>query len=899
MFIIGQRWYSETEPELGLGMITVVEEKTIQVTYPESSIERRYGFKTAPLKRFELAINDSIQTNEDFECIVVSIRQEAGLYYYQTKSQEIVETQIKAQIDISGPMQRFGILNYDTPNFFDLRYQAYLAKRNYQSFELKGFLGAKINLIAHQLYLCHDIINMNKPKVMLCDEVGLGKTIEAATVLHSFIQRELVENVLILVPDSLTNQWFIELFKKYSLSFEVLNADMMSGFDIEKSQRYIVSAKLLKESEPLRNKLKSYKWDALILDESHQIPFFKSDHPVANLVKDINEKTLLTLFLSATPEVMGEENLFAGLNTLDKDRYPSFDEFKMKQSKAHEVSQFIHKLRNDLYSKEELENYLSPEECRSINNIEKMIQRIVDRFGSGRNYFRNSRSHLEKFSKLFQKRKQIPYPITISGKLNDSVVLKAKIEKLIHIIDEYSEHKIFIICHSKAIIMKLNKALMEIKNYKITLFHSDQSLLERDRQAAFFADPEGAQLLLSTEVGSEGRNFEFAHHMVLFDLPKLPDQLEQRIGRLDRIGQLNDIKIHIPYIENSFEHTIYHFYNQVLGAFEEFPKGGNAFYQLHKEKIQNLLESPFDEKRILEELGELKVKYLQYKEENEKGRDYLLETRSFNPEIATSLLKKVRTFEEDTSCKEFLESTFAEIGIDFEQHKPQVYFAKPSHNMLVPSYSGLLSDGMSITFDRDYANHHSFIDLVSWEHPLVKTAFDLLLSSPLGNLTVIKCPDLPRDLYFEFIITLQCSDHLKHQTCIYLPFTPMRILISLGQGELTNKISKKKIDSLNSHTLNDEEEEFLKTFPKEKSKELKESVMTLAKTKAIDYQNKAITRIEEDFLAEENRLKIIYNNDAEFMRAKEDLDKIKKSYIESIKNAKLEIDSLRIIVGSK
>lgn len=899
MFNIGQRWYSETEPELGLGIIIQVEEKTVEVAYPESQIERRYGLKTAPLKRFELSPNDKISTTSSFECVVVSVREEEGLYYYQTKSIEVVETQIEAQIDISGPLQRFGILNYDSSNFFDLRYQAYLAKRNYQAFELKGFLGAKINLIAHQLYLCHDIINMPKPKVMLCDEVGLGKTIEAATVLHSFIQRELIENILILVPDSLTNQWFIELFKKYSLSFEVLNADEMANFDQERSQRYIVSTKLLAENETLRKNLFEQKWDALILDESHQIPFFNEDHPVANLVKEINHKTLLTLFLSATPEVMGEENLFAQLNILDKDRYPSFEEFKKKQKKAQEVSSIIHKIRQNNYKTSEVEKYLSPAESKTLTDSEQIIQRIVDRFGSGRNYFRNSRSHLEKYSKLFQKRKQIPHPISLAGKINDSIVLKAKIEKLLEIIDQIGNHKIFIICHSKAIIMKLNKALMERQNYKIALFHSDQSLLERDRQAAYFADPEGARLLLSTEIGSEGRNFEFAHHIVLFDLPKLPDQLEQRIGRLDRIGQLNDIKIHIPYIEKTFEQTIYDFYNHVLGAFEEFPKGGNAFYELHKEKIQSLLESVYNPETITKELNGLKNQYQKYKEENEKGRDYLLETRSFNPKIATELLKKIRTFEEDASCKDFLEATFAEIGVDFEQHKPQVYFAKPSHNMLVPSYSGLISDGMSLTFDRDYANHHSFIDLVSWEHPLVKTAFDLLLSSPLGNLTIAKSPDLPRDLYFEFIITLQCSDYLKNQTCVYLPFTPMRILISLAQGEITKKVSKKKLDSLQTEPLDDEELEFLKTFPKEKSKELKENVLKMAQAKAKIYQAKAIEEIQMGFLSEENRLNAIFQDNDDLKLAATNLSNQKEAYIQSIKAAKIEIDSLRVIVGSK
>ena len=84
---------------------------------------------------------------------------------------------------------------------------------------------------------------------------------------------------------------------------------------------------------------------------------------------------------------------------------------------------------------------------------------------------------------------------------------------------------------------------------RATLFHEGMSLIERDRAAAWFADPEeGAQVLICSEIGSEGRNFQFAHHLVLFDLPSNPDLLEQRIGRLDRIGQNAVIKIHVPYV---------------------------------------------------------------------------------------------------------------------------------------------------------------------------------------------------------------------------------------------------------------------------------------------------------------------------------------------------------------
>ncbi len=111
--------------------------------------------------------------------------------------------------------------------------------------------------------------------------------------------------------------------------------------------------------------------------------------------------------------------------------------------------------------------------------------------------------------------------------------------------------KILLICKSKRKVLAIESALQEKLNVKIALFHEELPLVQRDRNAAWFAEPEGARILLCSEIGSEGRNFQFAHHLVLFDIPANPGLLEQRIGRLDRIGQTATIQIHVPYIVGS------------------------------------------------------------------------------------------------------------------------------------------------------------------------------------------------------------------------------------------------------------------------------------------------------------------------------------------------------------
>ena len=107
------------------------------------------------------------------------------------------------------------------------------------------------------------------------------------------------------------------------------------------------------------------------------------------------------------------------------------------------------------------------------------------------------------------------------------------------------------------------KSYLQLKvGIRCAAFYEGLSIIERDRAAAYFADTEGgAQVLVCSEIGSEGRNFQFAHHLVLFDLPLNPDLLEQRIGRLDRIGQTEIINIHVPYLEQSAQAVLFNWFD--------------------------------------------------------------------------------------------------------------------------------------------------------------------------------------------------------------------------------------------------------------------------------------------------------------------------------------------------
>src|SRR5205085_10271824 len=126
--------------------------------------------------------------------------------------------------------------------------------------------------------------------------------------------------------------------------------------------------------------------------------------------------------------------------------------------------------------------------------------------------------------------------------------------------------KVLLICRTAETVAAIEAALRKRVRIELGVFHEGLTLVQRDRNAAWFAEPEGARILLCSEIGSEGRNFQFAHHLVLFDLPVDPELLEQRIGRLDRIGQTTEIQVHVPFVAGSGLEVLVRWYHDALNA---------------------------------------------------------------------------------------------------------------------------------------------------------------------------------------------------------------------------------------------------------------------------------------------------------------------------------------------
>src|SRR5699024_7515055 len=298
------------------------------------------------------------------------------------------------------------------------------------------------------------------------------------------------------------------------------------------------------------------EWDLVVVDEAHHLDW-KEDAPseAYQRVEQLAAASKGLLLLTATPEQLGIEAHFARLHLLDPARFSSLATFAEEQHQYEHIAQLVEQIQSSQpYSAELLKAlaFYLPNTQIEQYDAQQLTRELLDRSGTGRVLFRNTRQHIQGFPKRHLHAVALEYPAFYADKdaqhtklLPESLVSDDRwcqhdpiVSWITQFLKQQRNEKIHIICARRETAMDLHSWLSYQQGMNIGVFHEHMDLISRDRAAAYFADPvDGAQALICSEIGSEGRNFQFAKHLVLFDLPRNPDLLEQRIGRLDRIGQ--------------------------------------------------------------------------------------------------------------------------------------------------------------------------------------------------------------------------------------------------------------------------------------------------------------------------------------------------------------------------
>jgi len=905
-FIIGQRWISESEPELGLGIIVEVEGKTVTCFFPEAKVDRRYGVNTAPLKRIKFSVGDEIKNQNNEAFIVLEVTEDDKLLTYHVEGQSILETELSGTLSFSRPEERLFAGSIDSNEVFKLRYDVLLNQRKLFISPVRGYLGPRLDIIPHQMYVASEVAKRSRPRVLLADEVGLGKTIEAGLIIHHLILTGRTERVLIIVPDSLVYQWFVEMLKKFQLSFMAINHDtgLQRGENpFEEGQLFVASQRYMMRESWLMEYALDSKWDLLVVDEAHQLRWAPDNSsPEYDFVAALAKDTPGVLLLSGTPEILGLAGHYARLHLLDPNRFHSYESFINETMSYRPITN----LANKLIAEKKLtkDDYKTLKDKLGIDletmDNKEALQALVDRHGTGRVYFRNTRQKMATYSEFFPKREFHPHKLSLGKSKNtESNVLDLKANWLAGFVEKHKQDKTLLICHDKEVVLALEKKLKDSTTVKIAYFHSGMNLMNRDRQAAYFAEADGAQILLSTEIGSEGRNFEFAKHLILFDLPKLPDLLEQRIGRLDRIGQKNVIQIHVPYLEASSEESLMRWYHEGFNAFESSPRGATELYATIRPELLSVLEKDYDEKALKSLIDKTAKIHEEIEKKLEDGQDQLVELNSFNLEKAMSFVNELKAADESDELKNFMLNIFNQLGVEVEDmDDPDTFFIRPGDNMYLPHFPGLESEGMTITFKRKNALKKEELTFLTWDHPMVIGIMDFISSKELGNSTIAqwKSPSKESFLFEGFFLLYTVGDR-KLQLQKWFPPTPLRVLLNSNKQDVTAKLPKKFIDE-NTVSLTLEKRQSLGELPKDFIKDCIKTGRMLCASRAKQYKDKFKEEMLKSFNSEIERLEALRKvnptvSETEILLLKYNREQISKA----MDKAELSLDSLRIVIN--
>ncbi|MEO5915069.1 MAG: helicase-related protein [Luteolibacter sp.] len=785
----GQRWVSDSEPELGLGIITASGGGRVDIRFPAAGEMRCYATDTAPLRRVKFLPGDRIKVHSGEEMEVLSVREENGLLIYQTGSGETKEAELSDSISFSKPQDRLFGGKLDELGDFDLRGEALRRRAEMRRAPIRGLAGARMDLIPHQLFIADEVANRPRPRVLLADQVGLGKTIEACLILHRLILTGRAQRVLILVPEPLVHQWFVELLRRFQLSFSIFDEERCEAIEYGDpecnpfidSQWVLAAVDFLANDERRAAQAREAGWDVLVVDEAHHLEWSPGNPGTAyEMVRGLAEITEGLLLLTATPQQLGPEGHFARLQLLDPERHSDLEKYREETQHYEEVANFVEALAVGKMPDETLKAFVAGR-GRLENRVrdlidgkpdarERLISDLLDSFGVGRVMFRNTRTKLGGFPE------REPRLAPVDDKLKWLCDLLAKL----------AEEKILVITRTRELAEEVLEQLRDTTGVVGALFHEDLSLLQRDRNAAFFAEEEGARVLVCSEIGSEGRNFQFARHLVLYDLPEDVDLLEQRIGRLDRIGQRGTIQVHVPYQPGSGDEVRVRWLEEGLDAFRASPPGAAEIQR----ELRFDLEEAIGEREGIDELIEKTLACRkQISERLAHGQDRLLERSSHRPERSAWLVKRIREWDESADFEDFLLRLFEYSGLHIEDHGPRRYFLLPG-NLKSDAFPALPHEGMTVTFDRQRALEREQEAFLTWDHPMVRGALDLMLGSEAGNASFAVW-DSPgeKTILLEAWLVVECVAPAELHVERFLPQTPLRIMVDhKGTDHSTNPV---------------------------------------------------------------------------------------------------------------
>ena len=629
---VGDHLTHRFNSDLGMGRVTAIEGRIIIVQFPAATL------------RFA-ASSDALVPAIDGE---------------ERKKRSLIEWLAAGESDNAGDfLTRLDILHL-------------LATREADG--LGSFLGGRVRLFPHQLHVAERATAALPVRWLLADEVGLGKTIEAALIMNRLLHTQKIERCLVVTPEALTVQWLGELWRKYHQVFTLLDParladverDFGAGFNpFDVHRRAVIALETLVERAHLTTQAVNAGIDLLVVDEAQRLrrprghpgePGYRAIAPIAALGRHV-------LLLSATPLEDDAHGFFRLLQLLRPDEFPEEVDFESR-----------------LASGVPLPACTSSTRRVDIGGLPPRVPMPVD---------------------LAEQEEPLEWLVTHAKRWRRA-----------------NEKTLIFVAHRETLEM-LRDALGRQAQLASGVFHEELSAARRDIEVARFRAEDGPSLLVSTEAGGEGRNFEFCHRLVLYDLPWKPSTVEQRIGRLDRIGRRMPVRIVYFRPRSGIGAEVVRLYES-LALFSE-PISGLEPQLAHVEAAIQALALEPGARWSDSQLAGLILDAQAARTRIHEAAYRQLHRDPYRAELGPSILARVPP-DLDELIERVVTSAAARLGFRVEQVRGRrTYAIEFGNEALVDSLPGVPAGTSMIgTFDREHAVEDETIDFFSSGHALVE-----------------------------------------------------------------------------------------------------------------------------------------------------------------------------------
>ena len=464
----------------------------------------------------------------------------------------------------------------------------------------------------YQVRAAQTMLRRFRGRGMLCDEVGLGKTIEAGLVIKEYIGRNVVQRVMVVTPAALVEQWREELATKFGLTGFVTSADPeFRAAGIEAWNRYplILASLATARRAENRARLTEIPFDLIVVDEAHHLKNRNSASwkfinelqrkyillltatPVENNLDELyNLITLLKPGQLKTPREFRKQFVVSGDPRLPKNRGQLRDllgdvmvrhtrsqvNIKLPARQAHTLRLNLSTAENNFYQavssyvRGHLKGRAVPVDEITQKESESVPLRQVDRFAllTLQREIGSSPAAAEPTLRSLAARARDAAPLLALADQSTQISAWAKAEALekllVNLLHDPTE-KVLIFTHFRRTLNLLSERLSKL-GLSLVVYHGEMDIHAKNQAIEDFEHR--AQVLLSTEAAGEGRNLQFCRTLINFDIPWNPMRIEQRVGRIHRVGQTREVRIYNLSARGTVEDYLLEILDQKLNMFE-------------------------------------------------------------------------------------------------------------------------------------------------------------------------------------------------------------------------------------------------------------------------------------------------------------------------------------------